>query len=188
MSKAMTGEVETTSAERTGRWSLFMLGALVAIVSFGIDQANKLWLLFVYDIGEKAPVTLTSFFDLVLVWNRGISYGMLQQESQFGVWLLVLFALGVSAGLMLWLTQVASRLSAIAIGLIVGGALGNAVDRIAYGAVADFYSLHAFGYNWYVFNIADCAVVAGVIGLLYDSLFGDRPGDHKKVSKPSKMQ
>jgi signal peptidase II len=128
-------------------------------------------------------VALTPFLDVILVWNHGISYGLLQQHSDLGRWLLIGFALIVSFCLFLWLAQIGTRVAAISIGLIIGGALGNAIDRIAYGAVADFYSAHAFGYDWYVFNLADCAVVAGVVGLLYDSLLGD----HKKVSNPSKM-
>jgi signal peptidase II len=83
----------------------------------------------------------------------------------------------------IWLARLTSPLASSAIGLIIGGAIGNAIDRILYGAVADFFSFHAFGFDWYVFNIADVAIVAGVVGLLYDSLFGG----HKKVGKPSKM-
>ncbi|WP_245290872.1 signal peptidase II [Methyloligella halotolerans] len=156
---------------------------IVALVSLILDQANKLWLIFSYDIAEKAPVTLAPFFDLVMVWNRGISYGLLQQDSDFGRWALIVFALGVSIGLALWLFRLETRLAAISVGLIIGGAIGNAIDRIAYGAVADFYSMQIFGFDWYVFNLADCWVVAGVVGLLYDSLFAH----HKKVSNRSKL-
>jgi signal peptidase II len=88
-----------------------------------------------------------------------------------------------SLALTVWLARLESRLTAIAIGLIIGGAIGNAIDRILYGAVADFFSFHAFGYQWYVFNVADTAIVAGVVGLLYDSLFRG----HKKAGNPSKM-
>jgi signal peptidase II len=107
----------------------------------------------------------------------------LPQDSALGRWGLILFAFGASLALAVWLARIASPLSAAAIGLIIGGAIGNAIDRIVYGAVADFFSFHAFGLEWYVFNIADTAIVAGVIGLLYDSLFGG----HKKVGNPSKM-
>ncbi len=162
---------------------LSRLGLWVAAITLLIDQGNKLWLLFVYQIGDKQPVKVTPFLDLILVWNHGISYGLLQQHTDLGRWLLIAFAIGVSICLAVWLAHLGTRLSAVAVGLIIGGALGNAIDRIAYGAVADFYSLHAFGYDWYIFNLADCAVVAGVIGLLYDSLLGN----HKKVSNPSRM-
>lgn len=159
------------------------LGLGVAVLTAALDQAHKTWMLYVYDIGAKGTVTLTPFFDLVLVWNQGISYGLFPQESAAGRFGLILFAVGASLALAIWLARLSSRLAAVSIGLIIGGAIGNAVDRILYGAVADFFSLHAFGYQWYVFNVADTAIVAGVAGLLYDSLLGG----HKKVRNPSKM-
>jgi signal peptidase II len=159
------------------------LGLGIAAVTLLADQAHKTWMLHVYDIGAKGTVTLTPYFDLVLVWNRGISYGLLAQESALGRWGLILFALGASLALAAWLARLDSRLAAASVGLIIGGAIGNAIDRILYGAVADFFSFHAFGYQWYVFNIADTAIVAGVVGLLYDSLFRG----HKKAGKPTKM-
>jgi signal peptidase II len=165
-------------------WGPFSpLGLVVAALTMAVDQANKVWMLHVYDIGAKGTVTVTPFFDLVLLWNRGISYGLLPQDSALGRLGLVLFAVVTSLALTMWLARVTSGLTAVAIGLIIGGAIGNAIDRLAYGAVADFYALHAFGFEWYVFNIADVAIVAGVIGLLYDSLIGG----HKKAGNPSKM-
>ncbi len=175
--------VESRSEAEPLHWANFRLGMIVAIIALVIDQVNKLWLIFSYDIAAKAPVSLAPFFDLVMVWNRGISYGLLQQDSDFGRWALIVFAIGVSIGLALWLLRLETRLAAISVGLIIGGAIGNAIDRIAYGAVADFYSMQIFGFDWYVFNIADCWVVVGVVGLLYDSLFAH----HKKVSNRSKM-
>ena len=112
-----------------------------------------------------------------------VTNGMLQQRTELGRWVLILFAFAAAVALALWLARINSRLTAICIGLIIGGAIGNAIDRILYGAVADFFSFHAFGYEWYIFNIADTAIVAGVVGLLYESVFGG----HKKVSNPSKM-
>lgn len=159
------------------------LGLAVALLTLLADQGNKAWMLYVYDIGAKQPVTLTPFFDLVLVWNKGISYGLLPQESAAGRWGLIAFAAVASIALIVWLARMTTPLVAVAIGLIIGGAVGNAIDRAVYGAVADFYAFHAFGFEWYVFNIADVAIVAGVIGLLYDSLFGG----HKKARNPSTM-
>ena len=160
-----------------------LLGLLVAAGTAAIDQGNKLWMLHVYDIGAKGTVTVTPFFDLVLLWNKGISYGLLTQDSAYGRWGLIVFAILASLGLTAWLARVTTPLTAIAIGLIIGGAIGNAIDRVAYGAVADFYAFHAYGFQWYVFNIADVAIVAGVIGLLYNSL----TGGHKKAGNLSKM-
>jgi signal peptidase II len=162
---------------------LSLLGLTIAVLTVLADQASKLWLLFVYDVGAKGTVTVTPFFDLVLVWNRGISYGLLTQDSQLGRLGLIAFACAAILALIMWLARVTSGLTAAAIGLIIGGAVGNAIDRIAYGAVADFFAFHAFGFEWYVFNIADVAIVAGVIGLLYDSL----TGGHKKAGNLSKM-
>ncbi len=163
--------------------SLSPLGLTIAALTVVADQASKLWLLFVFDIGAKGTVTVAPFFDLVLVWNRGISYGLLTQDSQLGRLGLIAFACVAIIALVMWLARVTSPLTAAAIGLIIGGAIGNAIDRIAYGAVADFFAFHAFGFEWYIFNIADVAIVAGVIGLLYDSLVGG----HKKAGNPSKM-
>jgi len=168
------------------RWlwgPLSPLGLAVALLTLVADQGSKLWMLHVYDIGAKGTVTLTPFFDLVLVWNKGISYGLLPQDSMVGRVGLIVFGILASVALTVWLARITTPLAAIAIGLIIGGGIGNLIDRIAYGAVADFYAFHAFGFEWYIFNIADVAIVAGVIGLLYDSFFGG----HKKAGKPSKM-
>jgi signal peptidase II len=153
------------------------LGLGVAALTLAADQLNKWWTLHVYDLGSRDTVHLTPFLDLVLVWNRGISYGLLQQNDAYGQALLIGFALFACVALVLWLARTRSSLAAASQGLIIGGALGNAIDRAVYGAVADFFSLHAFGYYWYVFNIADVAIVAGVIGLLYESFLSS----HKKV-------
>ena len=159
------------------------LGLGVAALTLIADQAHKAWMLYVYDIGAKGTVRLAPFFDLILVWNQGVSYGLFPQQSGLGRWALILFAFASTLALIIWLARITSPLAATSIGLIVGGAVGNAIDRILYGAVADFFSFHAFGFEWYIFNVADTAIVAGVIGLLYESVFGG----HKKVSNPSKM-
>lgn len=159
------------------------LGLGVAGLTLIADQADKAWMLYVYDIGAKGTVRLAPFFDLILVWNRGVSYGLFPQESGLGRWVLILFALTSALALLVWLARITSPLATVCVGLIIGGAVGNAIDRILYGAVADFFSFHAFGFEWYVFNVADTAIVAGVIGLLYETVFGG----HKKVSNPSKM-
>jgi signal peptidase II len=150
------------------------LGTLVALVTLALDQASKLYLLFGYDLPLREPLILAPFLDLMVVWNRGISYGLFQQETEVGRWLLLAISAAAAVGLTVWMTRVSSRLVASALGLIVGGAVGNAIDRLAYGAVFDFVHFHLGGFSWYVFNIADAAIVAGVIGLLYDALIGDK--------------
>src|SRR5262245_6333172 len=157
---------------------LTRLGGLVAAGTLVLDQALKLWLLFVFELGRKGRGTWTPFLDLVLTWNTGISYGMFQQDGDLGRWVLIGIKLAAVALLTVWLARAHSRLTAISLGLIMGGALGNAIDRLAYGAVADFVLFHVattgWSFTWYVFNLADAAIVAGVIGLLYDSLVQDR--------------
>jgi len=155
---------------------LTRFGLAVAVAAAAIDQAAKLWLLFIYDLGGRGIVTLTPFLDLLLTWNTGISYGLFRQEGSLGQWaLLALKAIAVVL-LWIWLSRAASKLTALSLGLIIGGAIGNAIDRLAYGAVADFVLFHvtteSFSFKWYVFNLADVAIVAGVVGLLYETLMG----------------
>jgi signal peptidase II len=145
------------------------LAVLVAVGTFVLDQASKLYLLFVYELFLHEPVSLGPFIELIVVWNRGISYGLLQQETDLGRWLLTGFSLIAAVGLAIWMLRTPHRFLAVAIALIVGGAVGNAIDRIAYGAVFDFIHVYVGTFSWYVFNIADAAIVAGVIGLVYDS-------------------
>ncbi len=152
------------------RGPLTKLGLSIALIIFLIDQGHK-WLM-IFGLGLKSGdvITLTPFLDVVMVWNRGISYGLFQQNSAFGLAVLLAIALITCVILIIWLARTSHTLVALALGLLIGGALGNALDRLIHGAVADFFSLHAFGFYWYVFNLADMAVVAGVALLLYDSL------------------
>lgn len=163
-----------------GRFSA--LGLKVALAALVIDQAHKAWMLGIHRIQDQGRVAILPFLDLVFVKNTGISYSLLDQSSY--VWQLALaaFALAACLGLWVWLARAAhSRLMAASLGLIIGGAIGNAIDRVALGGVADFFSLHAFGFYWYVFNIADVAIVAGVAGLLYDSFVASRNGAAKSL-------
>ena len=152
------------------------LGIIAAIVSLALDQASKLWLLYVFDIGRRGLTRVTSFFDLVLAWNTGISYGWFSGTGPTGQFLLVAFKIVAVIVLGIWMVKAHNRLVTISLGLIIGGAIGNAIDRFAYGAVVDFALLHVEisgkTFNWYVFNLADAAIVAGVAALLYDSFLG----------------
>ena len=150
-------------------------GAIAAVVTLVIDQASKLWLLYVFDLGNNA-VRVTPFFDLVLAWNVGISFGWFQTDNQLAqVALMAIKAIAVIV-LGIWMARSSTLVATLALGLIIGGAVGNAIDRVAYGAVVDFALFHVqIGgntFNWYVFNLADVAIVAGVAGLLYDSFLG----------------
>ena len=139
-------------------------------MTFLADQALKLWIVVIYDLAARGRVAVLPGLDLVMVWNRGISYGMFQQD---GLYWPPRSAGAVGCGLRLSrvLAQ-AARFTAPGhgLGLILGGAAGNAVDRAVYGAVADFVLLHAGDFEWYVFNIADAAIVVGVILVLYGAL------------------
>jgi signal peptidase II len=155
-----------------------VLGAVVAALVFFADQASKAWILYVLRLPERPPLRVGPLFELVMVWNRGISYGLFQQEQEWGRWGLVVFSIVAAIGLSVWLARGTGTVLAIALGLLIGGALGNAVDRALYGAVADFVLLHWIPVFPYVFNVADSAIVAGVALILYDSLFieGRRSG------------
>jgi signal peptidase II len=164
-------------SHRSLLWGPFtLLGLAVALAAAAIDQAIKLWLIFVTELGARGVVGLTPFLDLVLTWNTGISYGLFPQEGPLGQWALLALKAIAAVLLWIWLARASSRLTAVALGLIIGGAIGNAIDRLAYGAVADFVLLHvtteSLNFKWYVFNLADVAIVAGVAGLLYETLWG----------------
>ncbi len=163
-------------------WGPFSrLGLVVALAALVIDQANKWWMLEIFRIAEKGRVAVTPFLDLVFVKNTGISYSLFDQDSFEGQLALAAFGLVATVALWVWLARGGtSALMSVSLGLIMGGAIGNAIDRVLLGGVADFFSLHAFGFYWYVFNIADVAIVAGVIGLLYDSFRASR----NDASKP----
>jgi signal peptidase II len=161
-------------------WGPFTrFGVIVAVIACAIDQASKLWLLNVFDLANRGIVRLTPFLDFVLTWNTGISYGLFPQESDFGRYVLLALKAAAVLVLWIWLARAELRLTALALGLIIGGAFGNAIDRLSYGAVADFVLFHintaSFSFTWYVFNLADCAIVAGVIGLLYEYAVGVAP-------------
>ncbi|MGB7077893.1 MAG: signal peptidase II [Xanthobacteraceae bacterium] len=157
-----------------GRLSGF--GLVIAALACLADQAAKFWLLDDFGLAGRGAVAVTRFFDLVLTWNTGISYGLLQQQGAFGTWALFAFRLAAVVFLWVWLTRAPSRLTAAALGLIIGGAVGNGIDRLHWPGVMDFVLFHVettgFSFRWYVFNLADVAIVAGVIGLLYESLTG----------------
>lgn len=151
-----------------GRLSGFTL--VVVLAGLILDQASKVWLLYEFGLAQRSPVEVLPLLDLTLVWNRGISYGLFQQDGEFGRWLLAAFTLGASIGLWIWSVRSERRFLALALALVIGGAIGNGIDRLLYGAVVDFVHFHIGTFSWYVFNLADVWIVAGVCGLLYDGL------------------
>lgn len=142
-------------------------GILTAVAILVLDQITKLWILFVFDLAARGRVAVMPTIDFVMVWNRGISYGLFQQDGLVGRFVLLAITLVAVIFIAIWLRRETSRLSAVALGLILGGAIGNGIDRLAYGAVADFVLFHVGSFEWYVFNVADAAIVVGVVVLMY---------------------
>ena len=152
------------------------LGVIAALATLVLDQASKFWLVRVFDIARRGTVKLTPFFDLVLAWNQGISFGWFQNDGPAAQIVLMAIKAVAVVVLAVWMARSRTLIATLALGLIIGGAVGNGIDRLAYGAVVDFALFHVqFGentFNWYVFNLADVAIVAGVAALLYDSFWG----------------
>jgi signal peptidase II len=148
------------------------LGFASAIGALTLDQGSKLLLLYAFHFADKpdAHIQILPFFNLVMVWNPGVSYGLFAAHSLAETALLAVFEFVAAVALGWWLWN-SKRLSlCIGLGLVIGGALGNLVDRLIYGQVADFFHFYVHGFHWYVFNVADCAIVFGVAALLYDAL------------------
>jgi signal peptidase II len=154
-------------------------GLAVALIVLVLDQASKLALIYGSDLRLTYPWPVLPFFDLTVVWNRGISYGLFQQDSEAGRWILTGFKLFAAIFLAFWLKKSANRWEAAGIGMIIGGAIGNAIDRILHGAVFDFAHFHVGRFSWYVFNIADAAIVVGVGLMLLAQFIPTRPAPEK---------
>ncbi|HRK70380.1 MAG TPA: signal peptidase II [Micropepsaceae bacterium] len=175
------------SAQLTPHGASFArLGGIWALATLILDQLVKAVFLYGYDFiscapcapwleGENLclpcpPVEVTGFLNFVMVWNTGVSFGLFAAGSLAGTLVLVGFSVGMSVLLGVWLMRAENANLALGLGLVIGGALGNAIDRAIYGAVADFFQFHAFGYDWYVFNVADAGIFFGVVFILLDSL------------------
>jgi signal peptidase II len=150
------------------------LGFGLALAILVLDQACNFYLLRVIGLPEGAQIRVLPFLDVSFVWNHGISYGLFQQHGEIGRWLLVALAVAAVILIGVWLARTKSRLMGAALGLIAGGALGNALDRVMYGAVIDFLHLHGGSVAWldfpYSFNLADTAISLGVVLLLIESM------------------
>lgn len=148
-------------------------GLFLAILVLLLDQVTKLAILE-WVKPPAAGISITGFLAIVLVWNRGMSFGMFNSGDPLVPWILGAIAIAVAVGLVWWLARARQRLVIVGLGLVLGGAVGNLVDRFVYGAVVDFVLLHAGSWHWPAFNVADSAITLGVIALLWDSLFGAR--------------
>ena len=145
-------------------------GLGLAFLVLVLDQISKWWVLTDL-MNPPRVIEVLPFANLVLVWNRGVSFGLFNTASDYGPWILSALALAVSAVLAVWLFRGPERMVGWGIGLILGGALGNVIDRLVHGAVVDFVDLHAGGAHWPAFNVADSAITVGAVLLILDSLF-----------------
>ena len=153
------------------RLGLFAYALAATIIV--LDQLSKWWVLSVHRLPERISTEVLPVFSLTMVWNRGVSFGLFQAED-WGRWLLAGFSAVVAIALAVWARKVERRLTALALGLVIGGAIGNLIDRVRFGAVADFLDFTRLGFPW-VFNVADSAITVGVIVLLLDSLLTPDP-------------
>ena len=149
---------------------LFRKGLGLAAVVLALDQITKWWILGTV-MQPPRIIPVLPFFNLVMGWNQGISFGLLNWDSPLGAWLLSLVALAITGALLVWLYRADRLRVGLGIGLIVGGALGNLADRVSWGAVLDFLDFHAWGYHWPAFNVADSGITVGAAVLILDSLF-----------------
>lgn len=145
-------------------------GLMVALFTLLVDQISKNWVVMEYGFQSRLITEVTGFFNLVLVWNRGVSFGMFSQHPEYIPWVLTGVALVITAILIRWLTQTERMIGIVALGMVIGGAIGNVIDRIRFGAVIDFLDFHVNGYHWPAFNIADAAIFCGVMLLLLETL------------------
>ena len=146
-----------------------LLGLALAALTVALDRVTKVWALDAL-FGPPARITVLEVLNLVPVWNRGVSFGLLSSDSPWGPWLLGGFALAVAGALVIWLLRADNRILGSGLGLVIGGAVGNAIDRALYGAVVDFVDAHWGDLHWPAFNIADAAITLGVGFLLLDAL------------------
>lgn len=154
--------------------ALRTIGLGTALIGVIIDQAHKMFMIYGLKIAELGRIAFAPHLDLVMVWNRGVSYGFLANDAEIGRWLLALIGFAGAGFFTWWLWRADRLLMTLSLGLIIAGAVSNAIDRVVYGAVADFFLFYVGSFQWYVFNLADVWIVAGVIGMFL-SWVVDRP-------------
>jgi signal peptidase II len=152
---------------------MMRLGLVAALVVIVLDQLSK-WLMADKVLADGHSIVVAPFLDFVVVWNRGVSFGLFSRDWNGAPWVLSAVAVAVTVLLLVWLTRQRSTLSALAIGALIGGAVANVIDRARFGAVFDFIDVHVAGWHWPAFNLADSAITVGVVALLVDSLLRER--------------
>lgn len=157
-------------------------GLVFAALLLLADQVTKYLILEVIDLPGQRNIPLIALgpagLDLTMVWNRGVTFGLFSGEGAWNHLILAALALVVAGFLLRWLARAETRMVTYALGAVIGGAIGNVIDRVRFGAVVDFVDVHAWGWHWYVFNVADAAIVCGVLALVADALI--RPETKRK--------
>jgi signal peptidase II len=158
------------------------LGVGLALAVIAVDQVSKLWLYERLTATAGGMIEVLPFFNLVMVRNYGVSFGLFNNGSTAGSWMFVALALAIVAVLVRWLLRASRTTPAVALGLVIGGAIGNVIDRLRMGSVFDFLDVHVMGWHWPAFNIADSGITVGVALLFIDSLFGGAEESKKGAS------
>lgn len=159
---------------------MIRIGAISALIAFLLDRVSKWWFIDVYELPLKGTVEILPIFDVVMVWNRGVSFGFLSANDDFGRWALVAMNLVIVAVLLYWLKSAKNIMLSSAIGLVIGGAFGNIYDRVKFGAVADFFQFHWQEWYFAVFNVADSFIFIGAMLLIFNSTYGNDAEDDKE--------
>ena len=153
----------------------YRFGLPIALLVLLLDQATK-WLMLLVVMAPPRVIEVTGFFNLVLAWNTGVSFSAFAGSGPAGRWILVGVAIVICGFVLAWMGRTQRRLLIAGFAVIVGGALGNVIDRVIHGAVVDFLDFHLASWHWPAFNLADTAITLGVVAIIADSLFGPRHG------------
>lgn len=156
---------------------MMRLGAISALLAFIIDRISKWWIIDIFQLPNKGTVEILPIFDVVMVWNRGVSFGFMSAGDDFGRWALIVMNLVIVGVLIYWLRSAKTILLGSAIGLVIGGAFGNIYDRVKFGAVADYFQFHWQDWYFAVFNVADSFIFIGAVLLIFNSTFGNDAED-----------
>ncbi len=156
--------------------SRLSLGLLIAIFAFFIDQLSKWWIL-IFVMDPPKVISVTPFFNLVLAWNKGVSFGMFSDQGDSGAWILSVIAILITLVLIFWLIKAKTNVTSLGLGAIIGGAIGNVIDRLTHGAVLDFLDFYVNNFHWPAFNAADSFITIGATILIWESLFCNNKSD-----------
>ncbi|MFC7048529.1 signal peptidase II [Emcibacter nanhaiensis] len=160
---------------------MFARGLIIAAFVFLLDRLSKWWFIDVFELPKKGVVEILPIFNVVMYWNRGVSFSLFSAETETGRWILVGMTCLIVVVLLFWLRSVQARLTMVAIGLVIGGAIGNIYDRVMYGAVADFFQFHLGDWSFAVFNVADCFISLGATVLVWEAFFGSSAEKKKQL-------